>query len=90
MVIKKVCTDKLKGGDVFLTYLVSYPIFRFFMEFLRLDSSMIGGINANQTMMLVIAVASAGFLVWRHRDNLFKKPQEPAEEQPNDDTTVDN
>ena len=83
-------TDKLKGGDVFLTYLVSYPIFRFFMEFLRLDSSMVGGINANQTMMLVIAVASAGFLVWRHRDTLFKKPQEPAEEQPTDDTTVDN
>ena len=82
--------DKLKGGDVFLTYLVSYPIFRFFMEFLRLDSSMVGGINANQTMMLVIAVASAGFLVWRHRDTLFKKPQEPAEEQPTDDTTVDN
>ena len=82
-------TDKLKGGDVFLTYLVSYPIFRFFMEFLRLDSSMVGGINANQTMMLVIAVASAGFLVWRHRDTLFKKPQEPAEEQPTDDTTVE-
>ena len=81
--------DKLKGGDVFLTYLVSYPIFRFFMEFLRLDSSMVGGINANQTMMLVIAVASAGFLVWRHRDTLFKKPQEPAEEQPTDDTTVE-
>ena len=82
-------TDKLKGGDVFLTYLVSYPIFRFFMEFLRLDSSMVGGINANQTMMLVIAVASAGFLVWRHRDTLFKKPQEPAEGQPKDETTVE-
>ena len=83
-------TDKLKGGDMFLTYLVSYPIFRFFMEFLRLDSSMVGGINANQTMMLVIAVASAGFLVWRHRDTLFKKPQEPAEGQPKDETTVEN
>jgi phosphatidylglycerol:prolipoprotein diacylglycerol transferase len=59
--------DKLKNGDVFLTYLVSYPIFRFFMEFLRLDNSFVGGINANQTLMIVIAVASLGALIWRHR-----------------------
>ncbi len=65
--------DKLKKGDVFLTYLISYPIFRFFMEFLRLDNSFVGGINANQTLMLVIALLSAGFIVWRHRSTLFKK-----------------
>ena len=62
---------KLKPGDVFLTYLVSYPVFRFFMEFLRLDRSFVGGINANQVMMLVIATLSAGWLIWRHRDLLF-------------------
>lgn len=59
--------DWLKPGDVFLTYLVTYPIFRFFMEFLRLDNSFVGGINANQTLMIVIALM-AGFLIfWRHR-----------------------
>lgn len=67
--------DKLKNGDVFLTYLISYPVFRFFMEFLRLDNSFVGGINANQTLMLVIALVSAGFLVWRHRNGLFKGRQ---------------
>ena len=46
---------KLKEGDVFLSYLVTYPIFRFLMEFLRLDNSFVGGVNANQTLMLVIA-----------------------------------
>ncbi len=59
--------DKLKNGDVFLTYLVSYPTFRFFMEFLRLDNSYVGGINANQTLMIVIAVAALGALIWRHK-----------------------
>jgi phosphatidylglycerol:prolipoprotein diacylglycerol transferase len=59
--------DKLKNGDVFLTYLVSYPTFRFFMEFLRLDNSYVGGINANQTLMIVIAAAALGALIWRHR-----------------------
>jgi phosphatidylglycerol:prolipoprotein diacylglycerol transferase len=60
-------SDKLKNGDVFLTYLISYPIFRFFMEFLRLDNSYVGGINANQTLMIVIAVVSTGAIIWRHR-----------------------
>ena len=59
--------NKLKHGDVFLTYLITYPIFRFFMEFLRLDSSYVGGINANQTLMIVIAVLSSGAILWRHR-----------------------
>ena len=65
--------EKLKPGDVFLTYLISYPVFRFFMEFLRLDNSYVGGINANQALMLVIAVLSGGFILWRHRKSLFKK-----------------
>lgn len=60
-------SDRLKSGDVFLTYLITYPVFRFFMEFLRLDNSMVGGINANQTLMILIAVLAAGFIYWRHR-----------------------
>ncbi len=70
---------------MFLTYLISYPVFRFFMEFLRLDNSLVGGINANQTLMLVIAVASAGFLVWRHK----KDKQETTEDDPSDDANND-
>jgi len=71
----------LKPGDVFLSYLVTYPVFRFFMEFLRLDNSFVGNINANQTLMLVIAIIAAGLIVWRHRDSIFgKKVQESAEE----------
>lgn len=62
--------DKFKDGDVFLTYLITYPIFRFFMEFLRLDNSYVGGINANQTLMIVIAVLSLGFILWRHRKHI--------------------
>ena len=57
----------LKVGDVFLIYLVTYPIIRFFLDFLRLDASEIAGINANQTLMAVVAVVSAGMLLWRHK-----------------------
>lgn len=76
---------KLKGGDIFLTYLISYPVFRFFMEYLRLDSSLVGAINANQALMLVIALASAGYLVWRHRETLFKKEKYPVPSSEKDD-----
>ena len=59
--------DFLKPGDVFLIYLLVYPIGRFLLDFLRLDASMLGGINANQTFMAIVAVASAITLFWRHR-----------------------
>lgn len=70
-------TDKRKNGDVFLSYLVTYPIFRFFMEFLRLDPSFVGGINANQIMMLVIAAFALFFLIWRHRKDFNDKKNQP-------------
>ena len=59
--------DRLKPGDVFLTYLVIYPLGRFLIEFLRLDSAQVAGLNTNQTIMLIIAIVAAGLLVWRHR-----------------------
>ncbi|MEA3327138.1 MAG: prolipoprotein diacylglyceryl transferase [Chloroflexota bacterium] len=74
-------SKKLKPGDVFLTYLISYPVYRFFMEYLRLDNSFVGGINANQTLMIVIAVLSSGFLIWRHRRSLFPKLQKTPDEE---------
>ena len=57
----------LKTGDLFICYLIGYPVGRFFLEFLRLDSSQVGGLNINQTIMGVIAVLSVIFLFLRHR-----------------------
>lgn len=57
---------KLKAGDIFLTYLIIYPVGRFFLEFVRVDYSPVAGININQTLMAVIAVASAAALIIRH------------------------
>ena len=68
--------DRLKAGDVFLVYLVTYPLGRFVLEFLRLDASQIAGINANQTLMVVIALASASLLIWRHREDRFQSKAE--------------
>lgn len=59
--------NRMKPGDLFLVYLIVYPIGRFFLEFLRLDASQVAGINANQTLMVVLIILSTGLLLWRHR-----------------------
>jgi phosphatidylglycerol:prolipoprotein diacylglycerol transferase len=58
--------DRLKPGDVLLTYLITYPVGRFFLDFLRLDASEISGINANQTFMAIVALVAAVALLLRH------------------------
>jgi phosphatidylglycerol:prolipoprotein diacylglycerol transferase len=68
--------DKLKPGDLVVIYAITYPVGRFFLEFLRLDSSQLAGINANQTFMLIVALASAGLLYWRH---FWAKQPKPVE-----------
>ena len=58
---------RLLSGDLFLLYLVGYPLGRFFLEFIRIDIVRAYGINFNQTVMLVTAIVSATALYLRHR-----------------------
>lgn len=60
--------DRLKPGDIFLTYLVIYPLGRFLLEFMRLDVPRIAGVNINQVFMAVVAVVAALALYLRHRE----------------------
>jgi phosphatidylglycerol:prolipoprotein diacylglycerol transferase len=69
----------LKTGDLFLMYLIAYPTLRFFLEFLRLDSSPVFGININQTFMFVVAIVAVIWLVYRHRRLRKHELKEPAQ-----------
>jgi phosphatidylglycerol---prolipoprotein diacylglyceryl transferase len=60
-------------GDVFLVYLILYPIGRILLEFLRLDSSQVAGLNANQSFMLVVFLVASLSLFARHLFALNKK-----------------
>ncbi len=55
----------LREGYIFQVYLILYPIVRFFLEFLRLDASSVGGINANQALMVLLAMGSLILLIVR-------------------------
>ena len=78
--------DRLKPGDVFLIYLITYPVGRFLLEFIRLDPSRVAGVNANQTLMAVVAVLSAAVLVWRH----LHHPEKESPEETVDETVMEN
>ncbi|MFH2104404.1 MAG: prolipoprotein diacylglyceryl transferase [Chloroflexota bacterium] len=58
--------DRMKEGDLLLIFSGFYAIGRFFLDFLRLDYAVVGGININQTIMAVIALVAIGLLLWRH------------------------
>ena len=62
--IKK--APKTLSGDLFWLYLIIYSVGRFSLEFIRLDVSTIGAINANQITMAVVAVISVLLLVGKH------------------------
>ena len=66
--------DRLQPGDIFLAYLVGYPVGRFFLEFLRLDFVPLFGINFNQVLMLAVAIA-AGAAIYRRNQAHPSKPR---------------
>jgi phosphatidylglycerol:prolipoprotein diacylglycerol transferase len=70
--------DRMLRGDLFLIYLVTYPLIRFGLEFLRLDFVPLFGINFNQGLMLVVALVSGGVLYWRHRSAGASEAAPPA------------
>jgi phosphatidylglycerol---prolipoprotein diacylglyceryl transferase len=57
----------LRPGDIFFMYMIMYSIGRFGLEFLRLDASQVGGINFNQTFVVVVALVAGLFLFLDHR-----------------------
>jgi phosphatidylglycerol:prolipoprotein diacylglycerol transferase len=79
---------RLKPGDVFLAYLVIYPVGRFLLEFLRLDSAQVGGLNINQAVSLVVALAAGFLLYWRHRSDA-QETDEEAEIETDESAEVD-
>lgn len=68
--------DRLKKGDILLMYLIAYPVARFFLEFLRIEVTMSGGVNVSQAFSAITAVLAAGILLYRHRDDLLRRGEE--------------
>jgi phosphatidylglycerol---prolipoprotein diacylglyceryl transferase len=67
--------NKFKPGDLILIYILNYGVIRFCMEFLRLDTSPVAGLDINQVLSLAAAIVAGIWLLWRHglREKLIRK-----------------
>jgi len=66
----------LKDGDLFLMYLIWYPLGRLWVEALRPDAWKIGNIPTAQIISAVLIVGAAVTLVMRHRPQPQVRPAE--------------
>ncbi len=57
----------LKPGDLLLFYLILFPLSRFLLDFVRLDSNGLGIFTTAQLLSVLIALIALGILVARHR-----------------------
>lgn len=74
--------ERLKTGDLFFFYLLMYPALRFLLEFIRLDSSQILKLNANQTLMAIVFMLALGLLLTRHSARANRAARRAAQAQP--------
>lgn len=72
--------SRLLPGDLFLLYVVQYSVIRFLLEFLRVDVTLVGGINVSQAVTLVAGVVALLFFIYRHRSGAVTPT--PTTEQP--------
>lgn len=72
--------NKLRPGDLFLCYLIWYPLGRFLIEFIRTDSWFFAGTPFNVVHLIsaVVIVASIIALILRHRNDQPETAQESA------------
>jgi len=74
---------RLFPGDIFLFYVIEYAVIRFLLEFIRVEVSVIGGINLWQGVSLVVGVGALVFFLYRHRpgaaivERMPDMPREP-------------
>ena len=68
---------RLKDGDIFLFYLILYPLGRIFIEALRPDSWTFGPMRVAQIISILCVVGASLVVYWRHKGDLLGAPYLP-------------
>ncbi len=63
-------SDRLRSGDIALLYVVTYGVGRFLLEFIRVNVSLVSGVNISQVVAAIAALIAAALLFRRHRQDL--------------------
>jgi phosphatidylglycerol:prolipoprotein diacylglycerol transferase len=64
VMVLRLARNRLEPGCLFIIYLLNYSAIRFGLEFLRLDVSLVLGVNINQLIMCFTGLV-AGVLMFR-------------------------
>lgn len=67
--------SRLLAGDVFLFYIMQYAFIRFLLEFLRVEVTMVGGINLSQLVCVVAFIGALVYFMYRHRSGAVRAPE---------------
>lgn len=60
-------------GEIFLSYVISYSLGRFFIEGMRTDSLYVGEIRMAQLISIMLIVGAVALIVYRRKSGLVKK-----------------
>jgi phosphatidylglycerol:prolipoprotein diacylglycerol transferase len=66
MVLGRQLQSRLRDGDIFLIYIIYYGIGRFFLEGMKIDVWIIGGIPTARWITGLAVVAAIGIIFFRH------------------------
>ena len=77
----------LRPGDIFLIYVMQYAFIRFILEGIRIEVTMIAGVNLWQAVSAVLFVLCGLYLAYRHRPGA--QPVPPPEALPSDEQAAE-
>lgn len=69
--------QKLRAGDIFLLYIMQYSVIRFLLEFLRVEITVVGGVNWSQVVCVVAFFGALAVYILRRRGAPASKEQAP-------------
>lgn len=67
IILLKISRREWKAGTLFITYILLYNIVRFFIELLRIETTIWAGIRVNLVISLILIVVSLALLLHRHK-----------------------
>jgi phosphatidylglycerol:prolipoprotein diacylglycerol transferase len=82
MVVARRYQARLKDGDIISLYLILYGIGRIFVESLRPDAWLVGGIPAAQLVSAAAIVLGVGLIAWRRQGSPEPEVEEAGEQVP--------
>ncbi|GAE31583.1 prolipoprotein diacylglyceryl transferase [Alkalihalobacillus hemicellulosilyticus] len=68
----------VRQGEIFLSYLIWYSVGRFFIEEIRLDFLLVGGLKTAQVVSVLLVIGAVSLMIYRRRKPNTPRYHDPA------------